>query len=247
MLGRFTRSLKSLDIAEADVSRFRVIVLEVADLLKDHISDSKKDVAQLAMYANDAVNNYLGTPSYSGIENVRDQLTSLLTRIKRNSSVIITNAGAPSHGNSIALEKLTERLPIIIRELRRRRENRSTLDVRDEYDLQDLLRALLMMNFDDVRSEEWTPSYAGGSARVDFLLPEIATVVEVKMTRPGLTARKVSDELILDIARYSSHPSCNSLHCIIYDPECTIANPRGIERDLARNPSRLFIRTMIVT
>ena len=45
-----------------------------------------------------------------------------------------------------------------------RHGGRNTLDVRDEYDVQDLLHALLKMFFKDVRSEEWTPSYAGASS-----------------------------------------------------------------------------------
>lgn len=44
------------------------------------------------------------------------------------------------------------------------------LFLEDEYDVQDLPHALLLLYFDDVRAEEWTPSYAGKSARMDFLL-----------------------------------------------------------------------------
>jgi hypothetical protein len=35
--------------------------------------------------------------------------------------------------------------------------------LKDEYDVQDLLYALLRIFFDDVRPEEWTPSFAGKS------------------------------------------------------------------------------------
>lgn len=36
--------------------------------------------------------------------------------------------------------------------------------------MQDLLNALLRLYFYDIRPEEYTPSYAGKTARVDFLL-----------------------------------------------------------------------------
>ncbi|WP_296228699.1 hypothetical protein [Ralstonia sp. UBA689] len=62
--------------------------------------------------------------------------------------------------------------------------------------------------FDDVRPEEWTPSYAGGASRVDFLLPEIEAVVEIKKMRSGLSARQLGEQLIVDIARYKKHPTC---------------------------------------
>jgi hypothetical protein len=46
--------------------------------------------------------------------------------------------------------------------MRHRYSERPTLEVEDEYDTQDLFHALLAIDFDDIRREEWTPSYAGG-------------------------------------------------------------------------------------
>ena len=79
----------------------------------------------------------------------------------------------------------------VARQIRERRERRPTLDVADEYDVQDLFHALLTIYFDDIRKEELTPSYAGGASRMDFLLPEIEAVVEVKMMRPTLSTRQL--------------------------------------------------------
>jgi hypothetical protein len=144
-----------------------------------------------------------------------------------------------------AIELLCLRFHTVVRQLRDRREGRSTLDVTDEYDVQDLLHALLRIFFDDVRPEEWTPSYAGKSSRMDFLLPTEKLVVEVKKTRPSLDAKEVGSELIEDIARYRTHPSCKRLICFVYDPEGRIANPRGIEGDLSRNESGFEVKVII--
>lgn len=38
---------------------------------------------------------------------------------------------------------------------------------------------------DDVRAEEWAPSYAATSSRMDFIIERESLVVEVKMTRRG--------------------------------------------------------------
>jgi hypothetical protein len=62
----------------------------------------------------------------------------------------------------------------------RNRKGREPLKLVDEYDVQYLLRALLALDFDDVRDEEPTPSHAGGSARVDFLLKSERAIVEAK-------------------------------------------------------------------
>jgi DpnII restriction endonuclease len=102
------------------------------------------------------------------------------------------------------------RLNVVARQLRDRHEGRSTLEIEDEYDVQDLLHSLLRLHFDDVRSEEWTPSYAGGSGRMDFLLKVEQIVIEAKMARPGRSyqesggvegdLRKLSDSRLQVIA-----------------------------------------------
>jgi hypothetical protein len=122
----------------------------------------------------------------------------------------------------------------------------TTLDVTDEYDVQDLFHALLMIYFDDIRKEEWVPTYAGGASRMDFLLPEIDTVIEIKMTRPSLSTKQLGEQLIVDTAKYKRHPTCRTLFCVVYDPEGRIANPRGVENDLKDDGDKMITRIMIV-
>jgi hypothetical protein len=133
----------------------------------------------------------------------------------------------------------------VARQLRFRREGRATLEVHDEYDVQDLLHALLKIDFDDVRPEEWTPSYAGKSSRTDFLLKNEKIVVETKKTKTVTSARNLGDELIIDISRYKEHPDCKTLLCFIYDPEGYVQNPEGLISDLERNSDSLKIRVIV--
>ena len=67
------------------------------------------------------------------------------------------------------------------------------MEVDDEYDVQYLTHALLLLDFEDVRPEEWTPSYAGGSSRMDFLMKAEKIVLEVKKTRKGLKAKEIGE------------------------------------------------------
>ena len=133
------------------------------------------------------------------------------------------------------IENLFFRFHHFVKQIEReqRHEKRSTLEVRDEYDVQDLLHGLLRVHFDDIRPEEWTPSYAGASTRMDFLLKKEQIVIETKMTRKGLGKKKLGEELIIDKAHYKGHPDCKTLYCLVYDPEAKISNPRGFERDLS--------------
>jgi hypothetical protein len=140
---------------------------------------------------------------------------------------------------------LFARFHLVARQLRERHDGRGTLDVEDEYDTQDLVHSLLHLNFDDIRPEEWTPSYAGGSSRMDFLLKQEKFVIEVKKTRKGLGARELGEQLIIDIQKYKNHPDCKSLICFVYDPEGRIANPRGVENDLKKDTEGLKVRVLI--
>lgn len=147
--------------------------------------------------------------------------------------------------NSI-LEHLFIRFHSVAKQLRYRHNNRGTLDIEDEYDVQDLLHALLRLFFEDIRPKEWTPSYAGKSSRMDFLLKNESAVIEVKKTRNGLGSKELGDQLIIDIDRYKEHPSCEKLYCFVYDPEERILNPRGVENDLSRENEDLAVKVFIV-
>lgn len=145
----------------------------------------------------------------------------------------------------IIIEHLCTRFVNVARQLRRRYGERATIDVQDEYDVQDLLHALLQLHFDDIRPEEYTPSYAGSASRMDFLLKRESIVVEVKKTRSSLGVRELSIQLMEDIERYKAHPNCRTLICFVFDPDGFIPNPRGIEDDLSRDYAPLVVRVFI--
>ena len=148
-----------------------------------------------------------------------------------------------------ALDKLLNvlsKFPAVSRQLLVRYDKREPLAIKDEYDVQDLLHALLKIFFDDIRPEEWTPSYAGGASRMDFLLKNEQVVIEVKKTRDRLEDKKVGEQLLVDIAKYSTHQDCKTLVCFVYDPDKKIKNPIGLENDLNKQSTdELRIITII--
>jgi hypothetical protein len=134
----------------------------------------------------------------------------------------------------LRLERILSRFHQVAKQLQKRRTGRDTLWIMDEYDVQDLLHSLLKIDFNDIRAEEWTPSCAGKSARMDFLIKREKIVVEAKQTREGLAEKELGDELLVDVARYRSHPDCQTLVCFIYDPGGRIGNPEGLKYDLEK-------------
>lgn len=123
-------------------------------------------------------------------------------------------------------------LPRAMHPLTHRRKGSTNLVFESEYDVQDLLHSQLRPWIHDIRPEEYTPSYAGSSTRMDFLLPEYKLVMEIKRVRDKTHAAKIGDELIIDIEHYRRHKQCNSLWCVIYDPLHLLSNPAGLAADL---------------
>lgn len=91
---------------------------------------------------------------------------------------------------------LAKGLPRAMHPLTQRRKGSPRLNFDTEYDIQDLLHALLRPWVRDIRPEECTPSYAGSSTRMDFLLPEYKLVLELKLVRDNAHGRNVGKELI---------------------------------------------------
>jgi hypothetical protein len=135
----------------------------------------------------------------------------------------------------------------ISRQLKIRHSNRHTIEIKDEYDVQDLFHSLLRLFFGDIRGEEWVPSYAGGNKRTDFLIPAHSIAIELKHSRPSMTSRDLGEQLVVDIANYQKHPSVRIIICLVFDYEGNIVNPIGIERDLTYIQDKFSIATKILT
>jgi hypothetical protein len=135
------------------------------------------------------------------------------------------------------VETVSDRFRIVARDIARRHDDRQTLIVADEYDAQDLFRALLRLFFDDVRPEDYVPEYAGGKSRVDFFLPEVNLAIELKHTRESLGAKQIGEQLLIDVGRYGGRDDVRHLLCVVFDYDGYVINPRGIEADLSRTHS----------
>ena len=132
------------------------------------------------------------------------------------------------------------------RQLKRRYNNRAPYEINDEYDVQDLLHSILRAYFEDIRPEEYTPSYAGSSSKVDFLLKLERAVIEVKYATDKLREKKIGEQLIIDISKYKTHPDCDTLYCLVYDREGNIHNPIGFENDLSGKHGDMSVTVLVV-
>ncbi len=191
-----------------------------------------------------AAENALATRALLEPMPVRDtaEAASVLVLLQR----AVSRAGVAASDDPVArVIGLCRRFPLFVERLQHRQRSRTVVEVKDEYDVQDLLHAVLKLHFDDIRPEEWTPSYAGNSSRVDFLLPGERMVIEAKMTRANLGQREVVDQLTIDRSRYETAPHVDHLVCLVYDPARRCGNPAAIESDLARTHGRLRLTAVV--
>jgi hypothetical protein len=138
------------------------------------------------------------------------------------------------------LDNIFNRFHMAAIQLRTRRKDHSPYVIEDEYDVQDLLHALLWIHFDDIHREYWTPKYAGSSLQMDMYLKSEKTGIEVKKTRSYLTEKKLGEQILIDIPHYKQIPGCRKLIFFIYDPDTLITNRLALERDLMELSSPEF-------
>lgn len=216
-------------------NNFEIILFSCSEIYKWY----GKNISQIC--SNEFVSNKsVHKENFQLIKNIIAELEENSMKYKNVLSVL-TDAPAINNFELHNLMYLLDRFHQVAIQLCDRYQNRETLNVKDEYDVQDLLHSLLKICCDDIRTEEWTPSYAGSSSRQDFLLKNEKIVIETKKTREGLGNKVLANELIIDIARYKKHPDCKSLVCFVYDPENRIKNPRGFENDLSKSEDSINV------
>lgn len=179
--------------------------------------------------------NPLSTSSH-GIKSLNQAITRDLEALlgKPLSSHTSQQEPEPAEPNDALLKvrSILKNFHRAAKQLETRHDQRGAIIIRDEYDVQDILRSFLHISFEDIRPEDYVPSYAGARSRVDFLLREEKIVIEVKMTRDTLRDREIGEQLSIDIQRYQGHSRCSTLLCFVYDPGGFLKNPKSLINDL---------------
>jgi hypothetical protein len=132
---------------------------------------------------------------------------------------------------AVAVETALRRMPRAARVLRDRPVGRPRLGIEDERDLEDLLRAVLLLTAEEVRPVTRTPRYAAGN-RTDFVLPREEVAVTAKCWHGGLTEESLLSQLDEDAEFHQG--LVTRLIVYLHDPRCVLPDPRGIEARLSR-------------
>jgi REase_DpnII-MboI len=162
--------------------------------------------------------------------------------LKSPENLVKSDSTKNSYNNLLSLLR---RFHKVGQAIRNRYDNRNTLIINNEYDVQDLLYGLLNIYFDDIRKEDFSPSHAGANSRIDFVLKKEKIIIEVKMTNDSLSINKLGQELLVDIGRYKEYPNCTDLIIFIYDKGDYVSNKTGFINDL-QSQSTLKLKVTVI-
>jgi hypothetical protein len=97
--------------------------------------------------------------------------------------------------------------------------------IEDEYDVQDLLYAILKPSIPDLEREDPVGKTSGDSGRVDLCTAELGTVVELKFVDSVSRAKEVAKECRERVGVYHKWPYLKHLAFFIYDPQRKMPDP----------------------
>lgn len=192
-------------------------------------------------------------PSLNTSSSVRflEGLTKTVLQAQLDVQIILSECGiefekkrpsTPSDAEKTVIY-LFRRFHNVVCTLRKRYDDRPTIEITDEKDAQDLFHALLRIFFVKVKKEEPLESVAGGGTFMDFLLPDYLIGIELKMGYKGNVALR--KEINDDKGNYKNHSKCSKLLVFIYDPDDEVKDPRSFEDELAED-GKMITRIYVI-
>jgi REase_DpnII-MboI len=116
--------------------------------------------------------------------------------------------------------KLCSRLKQAARALGDRQHKKPGFDITDEYDIQDLVHALLRAYFKYPVRENPLPKVAGAvSTRADLCIEQLGVIIELKHVKSPTDQGRIEKDIAEDLVFYSSWTSLRTLIFVIYNSE----------------------------
>jgi hypothetical protein len=150
----------------------------------------------------------------------------------------------PKTESLTVLESMLRRLPLVIRQLRSRHGDRPPFRIADERDLEDLLRALLPLHFEDIRPECRTPRYSSVT-RTDYLLAKEGIAMTVKWVNADVRVTQLIEQLREDAEYYGRERKCRILMGLVYDPEMKVPEPTKLETACSGTEDAMQVRCIV--
>jgi len=163
---------------------------------------------------------------------------------RRASSNAPRRGGVTQHVQAtLTLERTFARLSAVLAALATPPSGRQGFAVRDDGDLTDLLRALLLLDHAVVTPMARSADPAQG---VDLHLPAAHMLLVAHVATPGLDLAGVRVRRDTALARQATTLGWRELALFLFDPSGSITNPRQMEAQFSADspprPARLWVR-----
>lgn len=100
-----------------------------------------------------------------------------------------------------------------------RRQGHPDFEIKDEYDVQDVLYVILKSVFPNLRDEDAIAKVGAKSTKIDLIIREEGLLVEAKMMKQSdSNETKFIEELKIDFESYHECKWLKKLFCFVYDP-----------------------------
>lgn len=249
---RLARAEAATPFSDDDNKRYHHICLKLKDFAADSLMDNRRTSFELVRKFTQSMSD--GKPRVQGMDGYREAVDDLIERIEATPFILrktptaaaastpqpaaaqprtddATTAGAPASDAAAPLEQIAKRFHLVERQLR---EHATPVSGEDEYQqrVQNLFHALLLLHFEHVEKEQWTPAYTDDGTVISFYLPDIRTVAEITRPAKSLGTDDLKTQLSHHIEKHNSHPECDAVRCFIYDPVNRIHDHHALERAL---------------
>lgn len=146
--------------------------------------------------------------------------------------LLFEGAPEPEPTAEVALVlRLCERLPQAARILcNRQRKDKASFEITDEYDIQDLLHALLRGYLKHSVQEDPLPKVAGTkSGRADISIEDLGVLIEVKYVHGPQDQRRIFEDFSQDLLLYTEWPHLRTLVLVVYN-SADLRDAEALER-----------------
>ncbi|MCJ7483488.1 MAG: hypothetical protein MUO31_11035 [Thermodesulfovibrionales bacterium] len=129
------------------------------------------------------------------------------------------------------IERVCKRISYAARILsNRQRKGKNSFEIKDEYDVQDLLHAVLRANLKYSVQEDPLPKVAGTkSSRADISIEELGILIEIKFVRSPDDQKVIFNAFSQDLVLYSAWPHLRKLLYVIYNAN-DLSDPEALEK-----------------
>ena len=107
-----------------------------------------------------------------------------------------------------------------------------------------LLKALLRIHYDNIKTEEHVESYADTSSRIDLYIKDINYGIEIKLAKNSIKQKQIVEQINDDIQKYQKLQNCERIYFFIYNPDFEIKNPVSLN-DLPSKAGNIEIKTIV--